>query len=162
MLSPDYFYTSVHAVPYGELHSRGIRGLIFDVDNTLTAFDSPLPDEKTAALIARLQGMGFSLSLVTNNTGRRIREFNSGMQLPAVANALKPFTRGIRRAMREMGTTHTNSAIIGDQLFSDIWGGKRAGITTILVEPITRRDFWFVHIKRFFEQFLLKGRTPIK
>ena len=156
MLNPDYYYDSVFLIPYDELWNKKIRGLIFDIDNTLTAFDQKLPPAKVVALLKRLERMGFKICLVTNNTGNRLRGFNEHMNLPGIANALKPLTRGIRQAMQLMRTRPEHTAIIGDQLLSDVWAGKNARIATILVKPITDRDFWFVHIKRMIERRLLK------
>ena len=156
MLTPDYYYDSVFLIPYEELWNKKIRGLIFDIDNTLTAFDEKLPPAKIVALLKRLEGMGFKICFVTNNTNKRLRGFNEHMKLPGIANAIKPLTRGIRRAMAIMGTGSAHTVIIGDQLLSDIWAGKNARITTILVKPITERDFFFVRAKRLIERFLLR------
>jgi len=156
MLKPDYYYDSVFEIPYGELHAKGIRGLIFDIDNTLTRFDEDLPPPKIAALLTRLNKMGFKVCLLTNNTNGRLNRFNRNIQLMGIANALKPFTWGIRKAMRLMSVDKNQTVIIGDQLLADVWGGKKAGIGTILVKPITEKDFWFVKIKRIIERRMLQ------
>ena len=160
MLKPDYYFESVFTVPYEELWQKGIRGLIFDVDNTLTLFDQKGPPPKTTALLKRLQGMGFAICLVTNNTGKRLGHFNEHLGLPGIANALKPLTRGVRAAMEKMSTKPANTAIIGDQLLSDIWAGKNARITTVLVKPLSTRDFYWVRLKRFIERILLRNVKP--
>lgn len=156
MLTPDYYYNSVFEIPYKRLHEKKIRGLIFDVDNTLTPFHQKLPPAKVVALMKHLQKMGFEICLLTNNTTTRLNGFNAEMKLNGIANGLKPFTRGIRRAMSIMGTAKAETVIIGDQLLSDIWGGKNAGITTIMVKPITEKDFFFVRFKRIIENFMLR------
>ena len=156
MLTPDYYYDSVHEIPYEEFWKEGLRGLIFDIDNTLTAFDQKLPSEEIVDLINRLQRMGYKLCLVTNNTNRRLTSFNEHMQLPGIANALKPLTRGLCQAMEKMSTQPYQTAIIGDQLLSDIWGGRNARITTIMVRPLTERDFLFVRAKRLIERLMLR------
>jgi HAD superfamily phosphatase (TIGR01668 family) len=156
MITPDYYYDSVFLIPYEELWGKNIRGLIFDIDNTLTAFDEKLPPAKIVALLNKLERMGYKICFVTNNTNKRLRNFNEHMKLPGIANATKPLTRGIRRAMGMMGTSPQQTAIIGDQLLSDIWGGRNARITTILVKPITERDFLFVRIKRRIERRMMR------
>ena len=160
MLKPDYYFESVFTVPYEELWQNGIRGLIFDVDNTLTVFDQKGPPPKTVALLRRLESMGFAVSLVTNNTGTRLGHFNEHLKLPGVANALKPLTRGVRAAMQKMSTKPASTAIIGDQLLSDIWAGKNARITTVLVKPLSDRDFFFVRMKRLIERIILRDVKP--
>ena len=156
MLEPDYYFESVFEIPYEKFLEKNIRGLIFDIDNTLTAFDEAGPSAKTAELLQNLQGMGFKLCLLTNNTNRRLGSFNRDLKLPGFANALKPFAIGIKKAINQMEVETGQTAIIGDQLLTDIWAGKNAGIATILVKPITQRDFAFVRIKRIIENHLLK------
>jgi len=156
MLAPDYYYESVFQIPYDELFKKNIRGLIFDIDNTLTRFDEKHPPAKIVALLKKLERMGFRICLCTNNTNKRLLSFSENLNYPGIANAIKPLARGLRYAMKTMGTSPTNTAIIGDQLLSDIWAGKNAKITTILVKPITDKDFFFVKIKRVVERFMLK------
>jgi len=156
MITPDYYYESVFAIPYKELWEKKKRGLIFDIDNTLAPFYDKLPPPKIVALMKHLEKMGFKVCLLTNNTTSRLTGFNSDMKLSGFANALKPLTRGIRKAMDVMGTNKKQTVIIGDQLLSDIWGGKNAGITTILVKPITEKDFFFVKFKRHIERIMLR------
>jgi len=156
MLAPDYFFDSVYDIPYQKLYNENFRGLVFDVDNTLTAYDEALPPAKAVALIKRLQHMGFKIFLLTNNTHERLKSFNVQLQLPGLGYALKPLPRGLRKAMRAMGTTPSSTVMIGDQLLSDVWAGKNARVTTILVKPITEKDFAFVRVKRVIEKRLLR------
>jgi HAD superfamily phosphatase (TIGR01668 family) len=156
MLTPDFYYDSVFHIPYEELWSKNIRGIIFDIDNTLTRFDEKQPSAKIAALLKKLERMGFRLCLVTNNTNKRLGHFNEHLNLPGIANAIKPLTRGIRYAMETMGTKPAHTVIVGDQLLSDVWAGKNAKITTIMVKPISEKDFWFVKIKRLAERAILR------
>ena len=156
MLEPDYYFESVFDIPYDKLREKNIIGLIFDIDNTLTAFDEEKPKDETVKLLQRLQDMGFKLCLLTNNTNRRLSGFNQDLKLPGFASALKPFTSGIKKAIKEMEVTPCQTAIVGDQLLTDIWAGKNAGIATILVKPITQRDFAFVRFKRLIENRMLK------
>ena len=156
MLEPDYYFESVYEIPFGKLWEKGIRGFIFDIDNTLTAYDEKGPSTEATELLLRLHDMGFRLCLLTNNTKRRLASFNQDLGLPGFANALKPFTFGIKKAINDMELNSSQIAIIGDQLLTDIWAGKNAGLTTILVKPITQRDFVFVKFKRIIEKRMLK------
>ena len=156
-LKPDYYFDNIFQIPYDELWQNKIRGLIFDIDNTLAAYEDNHPPPKIVALIKRLQRMGFSVCLLTNNTNRRLERFVKPLELTGVANAAKPLTRGIRKSMKQMGTKPPHTAIIGDQLLSDIWAGKNAGITTVLVKPLSDKDFFFVRFKRMIEGRLLRS-----
>jgi len=154
-LTPDYYVDTVLDVPYETLWKNNIRGLIYDLDNTLAHYDKPQTPAKIAALLKRLDKMGFRICLLTNNTRGRLAKFDH-LGLDGIANALKPFTQGVYRAMKKMGTNRAQTAIIGDQLFSDVWAGKNARITTVLVKPLTQKDFFFVKFKRIFEQWFLR------
>ena len=156
MLKPDYYYDSVFQIPYDELWRNKIRGLIFDIDNTLAAYEDKHPPAKIVALIKRLQRMGFCVYLLTNNTNKRLQCFDKSLGLKGIANAIKPFSRGVRKAMKDMGTQPRHTAIIGDQLLSDVWAGKNAGIVTVLVKPLSDKDMFYVRFKRMVERRLLK------
>ena len=156
MLYPDYYYESIFIIPYQELLDKSIRGLIFDVDNTLVPFDTTRPPAKIKTLLHRLQRMGFTVCLLSNNTKKRVGVFNEDLQVTAIHSAMKPLSRGINRAIKQMGTRREETVIIGDQLFSDVWGGKNAKITTIMVKPISKKDFRSVKIKRIFERMVMK------
>ena len=153
---PDYYLDDVFLVPYEELWKKRIRGLIFDLDNTLAPYADKRPSAKVVALVKRLQRMGFRICLLTNNTNKRLDLFSGPLGLFGIANALKPFTRGVRQAMKHMGTKPGHTAIIGDQLLSDVWAGKNARITTILVKPLSEKDLIFVKFKRMLEGRLLR------
>ncbi|MCL1862603.1 MAG: YqeG family HAD IIIA-type phosphatase [Defluviitaleaceae bacterium] len=155
-LTPDYYYESVFLIPYDELWKNNIRGIIFDIDNTLTRFDEKEPSAKIVGLLNKLERMGFRICLVTNNTNRRLHRFSEKLSLPGIANAIKPLTRGLHYAMQTMGTKPENTVIVGDQVLSDIWAGKNARIKTILVKPISENDFWFVKAKRIIERKILR------
>jgi HAD superfamily phosphatase (TIGR01668 family) len=152
---PDYYYESVFTVPYNDLRKQNIRGLIFDLDNTLALYTESRPTAKVSSLIKRLQRMGFVVSLLTNNVKKRADTFNEKMHLTAVHGGLKPFATGVRRAMAAMGTTPEETVMIGDQLLADVWAGKNAKITTILVKPMGK-DVITVRWKRGIERLMLK------
>ncbi len=152
---PDYYYETVFAIPYSDLYRKNFRGIIFDLDNTLIPYSESRPSAKVTSLIGRLRRMGFSISLLTNNTKKRAEKFNEKLKLPSFHGGLKPFTGGLRRAMEAMGTKPEETVIIGDQLLADVWAGKNAKITTILVKPIGK-DVLTVKWKRGIERWMLR------
>jgi len=156
MLAPDYYYESVFDIPYKDLWKQKIRGIIFDIDNTLVGYEHKNAPPKIVALINNLRRMGFSVCLLTNNTNNRLTRFNEDLALDGFANAFKPLARGVRQAMEKMGTQPEHTAIVGDQLLTDIWAGRNAHITTILVKPLTEKDFILVKAKRLVERALLR------
>ncbi len=153
---PDLFYKSVHEIDFEALRKRRIRGLVFDIDNTLSPYFVQSPPEEVVKLLRRLTASGFQVCLLSNNKIDRINSYNSGLKLPAVSKARKPFLRGIKKALRLMGTNSTETAIIGDQIFTDILCGKRMHILTILIKPISERDEFTVRLKRAPEKYVLE------
>lgn len=156
MLKPDFYFDSIFQVPYDRLYEQGIRGLIYDIDNTLASHADLRPPGKIVSLVKQLQEMGFRVGLLSNNTSRRLSVFNETMKLPGASRAAKPFATSLMRLMKQMDIEQQQAAIIGDQLFADVWCGKKAGITTVLVKPITEKEVITVRIKRGLERRFLK------
>ena len=119
------------------LQRRGIRLLLADLDNTLVPYGVPLPDEKLKAWRDDLTAHGVTLFVLSNNRHEpRPRTFAQGLEVPYIGHAGKPKTPSFFKAMEQMGVTPAETAIVGDQVFTDVLGGNRAGVTTILVKPI--------------------------
>ena len=119
------------------LARRGIRLLLADLDNTLVPYGVPEPDDRVRAWTAELAEHGVTLFVLSNNRhpGRPER-FSQALGVPFIGHAGKPKPRSFYRAMEQMGCTAEQTAIVGDQIFTDILGGRNAGIFTLLVEPI--------------------------
>ena len=119
------------------LARQGIRLLLADLDNTLVPYGVPLPDERLKAWRDDLAAHGVTLFVLSNNRHEsRPRIFSEGLEVPYIGHAGKPKTPSFHQAMEQMGVTKEQTAIIGDQVFTDVLGGNRAGVTTILVRPI--------------------------
>ena len=119
------------------LKRRGIRLLLADLDNTLVPYGVPLPDDRLKAWRDELAAHGVALFLLSNNPPEsRPPLFSGGLGVPHIRPARKPKSPSFYKAMERMGAEKGQTAIVGDQVFTDILGGNRAGISTILVEPI--------------------------
>ncbi len=153
---PNLFFPSVFDIPYDQLmKEKGIQALVFDIDNTLVPFDIETPTLEILGLMADLGAKGFKIGLLSNNHEARVAGFNIQLNLPFVAQAKKPTGKGLRKAMALLGCNPTNTAMIGDQLFTDVWGGNRQGLLTVLVHPVSERDEWTVRLKRSTEKWVL-------
>ena len=119
------------------LERRGFKLLLADLDNTLVPYGVPLPDDKLKAWRDDLATHGVGLFILSNNRHEaRPRTFAEGLGVPYIGHAGKPKTPSFMKAMERMGVTEDQTAIVGDQVFTDVLGGNRAGVSTILVEPI--------------------------
>ena len=123
------------------LATRGVRGVMLDLDNTLTPWRSLEVPAETREWLERLRRTGLRACLLTNAAGdHRVRPVAESLELPWIVRALKPLPAGFRRAMTLLQTTPETTAMIGDQVFTDIFGGNRLGLYTILVEPLSPRE----------------------
>ena len=145
---PDEYVASTYKIPFEKLYEEGYRGVIFDIDNTLVPHGAPA-DERAKKLFARLREIGFESCLISNNQEPRVKMFNEEIQTRYIYNAHKPSTKNYIRAMEEMGTDKGNTVFVGDQLFTDVWGAKRAGIHNILVKPIHPKEEIQIVLKRY-------------
>lgn len=151
---PDDYQASTYVIPFEKLYEEGYRGLIFDIDNTLVPHGAPA-DARAKKLFARLKTLGFDCCLISNNQEPRVKMFNEEIQVHYIFNAHKPSTRNYVKGMELMGTTVKNTVFIGDQLFTDVWGAKRAGIRNILVKPIHPKEEIQIVLKRYLEKIVL-------
>lgn len=153
---PDIYIRSVYELPLEELKARGIRGLAFDIDNTVAPFDVAEPEESIVELFAYLRREGFRLCILSNNSRERVRLFNRRLRALAVHKAGKPGVRKLRRALEKMGVAPEEAAMVGDQVFTDMWCGHRAGLLCIMTAPICGRDQLVTKVKRGAERQVMK------
>ncbi|MCI8797297.1 MAG: YqeG family HAD IIIA-type phosphatase [Dorea sp.] len=154
MFFPDEYVASTYIIDFEKLYEKGIRGLIFDIDNTLVPHGDPA-DQRAVDLFERLKAIGFECCLISNNQEPRVRMFNEKIQVNYVYNAHKPSVKNYFKAMGIMGTDQSNTVFIGDQLFTDVWGAKRSGIHNILVKPIYPKEEIQIVLKRYLEKVVL-------
>ena len=151
---PDEYVASTYVIPFEQLYEQGYRGVIFDIDNTLVPHGAPA-DERARKLFQRLSDIGFATCLISNNQEGRVKMFNRDIGTRYIYNAHKPSTKNYIRAMEMMGTDRGNTLFVGDQLFTDVWGAKRAGIHNILVKPIYPKEEIQIVLKRYLERIVL-------
>ena len=159
-LYPRYYYKRIYNIPLPLLQEKGVRCLILDVDNTLTTHDNPVPSAGVKAWLEKVRQSGIQTVILSNNSAGRVASFADILGLPYVSEGKKPLTSGFRRCARRFGVLPEECAVIGDQLFTDIWGGNRFGCLTILVEPIQPEAMWFFRLKRRMERRLLRQIGP--
>ena len=160
LLSPDLYYSSLLAVDLDDLEARGIRAIILDLDNTILPRDTGVLDD-WARHWARDARRRFKLCIVTNNTAAYPAAIARELDVGIVSRALKPTPIGLRRAMRMLQAVPGETAVIGDQLFTDVLGGNLAGLTTVLVDPLVRYDLPHTLVLRRLTGRVMAGRRPL-
>ncbi len=154
---PHRMVDSVTHITTDDLKARGVEGIILDLDNTLVLWQKEEMTEEVLAWLEALQAEGFKLCILSNSIlSKRSERIAARLGCPNVRKARKPSRSGFHRAMAAMGTTPATTAIIGDQMFTDIWGGNRVGLYTIMVKPIHPREFVYTrYVSRPLERLLL-------
>lgn len=136
-LIPWQWYSSIYQLDLAALADRGITLLLADLDNTLIPYGESLPNQRLVEWEAQLRRHGIQLFILSNSRKpNRVGRFAQALGVPFQGHSGKPRRGGYLRAMEKMGRTRAETAMIGDQIFTDIWGGNRAGVSTLLVDPI--------------------------
>ncbi len=151
---PDEYMDSAYQIEFARLYQEGYRGVIFDIDNTLVPHGAPA-DEQAKALFSQLKELGYQCCLLSNNKEPRVKMFNDEVRVQYIFKAGKPKVSGYERAMELMGTDKGNTLFVGDQIFTDVYGAKRAGLRTILTRPIHPKEEIKIVLKRYLEKVVL-------
>jgi hypothetical protein len=161
LLRPDYQFTHVQEITVAFLREKKIRGVICDLDNTLVPWHSEEAPEAVQRWIDILQDASIAICIASNTHNlRRLSRITEKLNIVSVSeNARKPSTYGLERAISQMGVEKQETAMIGDQLFTDMVAGNRLGIVTILINPLSSHEFIGTRlISRPAERLFLRGR----
>ena len=151
---PSTECNSTYDIDFQRMYDLGYRGIIFDIDNTLVPHGAPA-DEKAIALFEKLREIGFQTLLLSNNKEPRVKSFCEQVGSDYIFKAGKPKKTGYEKAMERMGTTKETTFFVGDQLFTDVWGAKRTGLYSVLVQPIHPKEEIQIVLKRYLERIVL-------
>ncbi|MDS1030053.1 YqeG family HAD IIIA-type phosphatase [Bacillota bacterium LX-D] len=156
-LKPRLHVKTLLQIPLQEIVSKGINGLIIDLDNTITEWNSPKLRKEFIEWFKLLSAYNIKACIASNNNKERVEQIGISLGIPAIYKACKPRKRAFRKAIRIMGTDIKSTAVIGDQLFTDILGGNRLGLYTILVTPLNSKEFLVTRMVRKVEHLFLKA-----
>ena len=150
---PDVYKKSIYDIDYKKLNSMGIKCLLFDLDNTIIIGEKK-PSKKIIDLIEGLKNIGFRVIIFSNARKKRVEPFKEILEIDCSAKSRKPFKKKFKKVIKDYRYSESEIALIGDQLITDILGGNRVGIYTILVDRISGKEFIFTKINRFFERII--------
>lgn len=153
-LIPNIIYNDFNKIDFKALFLKGINALVIDIDNTLVADHISKPDERLKKKLLKLKEDGFNICLVSNSNMYRVKLFNEELEFCYIYKAWKPMPRAFKRAMKLLGSNISNTAMVGDQIFTDIYGGNKLGMYTVLTKPINKRENFFVVLKRLPERIV--------
>jgi len=156
LLAPDACYASLYEVDLEDLAARGIRALILDLDNTLAEYGNATVPARTREWVQEAQRRGFRVCITSNARPARVKAFADSLGIPGIAYAIKPRRRSFRKALRLLGTAPEQTAVIGDQVFTDVLGGNRMGMFTVLVNPLSTAELGTTRLMRRLERRVLR------
>jgi hypothetical protein len=156
-LYPTQYIQSIFNLDCEEMKKRNKKGIIFDIDNTLVPYDVKEPTQEIIDYFCSLKEKGFKITLMSNNTEDRVLKFNEKLKVLAIHKSKKPSIRSFKRALKLMALEKDEVVIVGDQVFTDVYGGNKAGIETILVRPVSDKDEWITKIKRGIERKVIES-----
>ncbi len=157
MIRPTFIRDNVFDVDYAALLCRGVKNIIFDIDNTLITYDEDVANDRVRKLIGELSEKGFKMFILSNGHSERAKRFADDLGLIFRGDALKPLKRGYKGLKKAYGVCPHETVMIGDQLFTDIWGANRFKCLSVLVTPIkTSNEPGFVKFKRKLEKLMMK------
>lgn len=155
-LYPHMYVDSLFDIPLDELAAAGLRAFIFDLDNTITEWNSQELRAEVEAWFGIIRERGFKACILSNNGEQRILQIAQRLGIPFIHQARKPLRRSFLQAVALMEVNTSEVAVIGDQIFTDVLGGNRAGLYTILVKPLAGKEFYGTKISRAMEYFVLR------
>lgn len=153
---PDIYQKSIYTINYDSLYSRGIRCLLIDLDNTIVPVTMKKPTKKNKELFDDLKAKGFKIIIFSNSNKLRVKAFKEELDVDCCAYASKPFKKKYLKIMKTYGFKEPEIACIGDQLLTDIKGGNKLGLTTILVNPVGTKEKFVTNINRYIEKKILR------
>lgn len=157
ILKPNQVEDSIYDINLEALWSLGYHHMIIDVDNTITAWNQHQVNPTIKEWVSKAKATGFNICLLSNNSQLKVQKFASELGIIAAPKGGKPLAKAFQSALTALQGTANNTLVVGDQIFTDILGGNRTGLYTILVEPIDRNEFIGTRFTRIIER-IITGR----
>lgn len=160
MAIPDYFVETVLDINLDLLRERGINTLLLDLDNTVLPRDKDEIPEDIAEWMRSLPEKGFKVCLLSNNWHGRIQEVAGEFGYELVSKAVKPLPPAFLMALKRIGAQPRETAMVGDQFFTDVLGASFLTMTTVMVRPLSQQDLTHTLMLRKLERLIMGDRQP--
>ncbi|ANZ33232.1 YqeG family HAD IIIA-type phosphatase [Staphylococcus carnosus] len=152
---PNAYIQNIHQINFDELAQSGIRGVITDLDNTLVGWDEADPTPAVIHWFNKLNELNIKVTVVSNNHQKRVASFCTPLNVDYIFEARKPMGKSFKRACEHMDLKPEETVVIGDQMMTDVIGGNRRGMYTIMVVPVKKTDGFITKFNRLIERRLL-------
>ena len=147
---------NIYEIDYDVLLSRGIKCLIFDLDNTLVTILETVPREETKELFKMLKEKGFKIFIASNSIKVRVKPFHEELKVDFIYSVKKPHTEKIAELIKSTKYGLDEIAMIGDSMMDDVVCGNTIGVTTILLDQISKKEYPLAKIRRLKEKKIQK------
>lgn len=155
-IQPNAYLNSVQDITIEFLQKNKIYALILDVDNTLIDYYKNLSEE-TIEWAKKLKNYGIKMYILSNtNKKDKVETVSKKLMVPYELFAKKPSKKGFLKIQKQLDIPPENIAVVGDQIFTDVIGGNRSKMFTILVDPVSQKDYWYTAWKRPMENKIKK------
>ena len=159
IFTPNLYLHRITYLTPERLQKYHIRGIILDVDNTLTHHGSQEVTQEVLDWLSLMKQHKLKLTIASNNYDKRVKPFAQRLGLDYIAMSCKPMTFAFTKACKKFNLPKNEVALVGDQIYTDILGGNLKGLFTVLVEPFEVESGRFFQIKRKLERFHLRHCT---
>lgn len=156
-LKPEYFVDTIYDIDFKVLRKAGINTILLDIDNTIVPFKTTIPNKSVVEWVELVKKEGFKICLVSNCYPRRAHIISGALDLPVIYMAKKPFKIGVVAGLKLVNSKSSEAIMVGDQIFTDVFAASLAGVKSILVEPMTKSDFFMTKIYRILEYFVKRN-----
>lgn len=149
---PTYRANSIFEIPVSFYAEHGIKVVLSDLDNTLDDYRVKTPSPRTQELVKNLKEAGIDFYIASNNTSKRVSLYGKELGITVFSGLMKPFSGPLKKLIEKQGFKKEEVVLIGDQVLTDVKAGNKAGIMTILTEPISEGDIIWTRFNRIFEK----------
>ena len=139
---PDHIFPKITDISPEFLCQHGLTLLLTDFDNTMLPYTTDIPPQELLDWISGMKTAGITLCIVSNSRKQRVPSFSAQYSIDCITGASKPGTRGVREAMRRFGVKKSQTALVGDQIYTDVLCAKLSGVTALAVKSIHNHNIW--------------------
>lgn len=154
---PDIYAQSIYRINYDKLKKNGIKLVVFDLDNTIAPVDVKVSSKETFDLMLKIKEIGLKPIIMSNSKKERVEPFRNHLEIDSCYFSLKPLKKNYKKIMRVYNLKNEEIACVGDQILTDILGANKMGMTSILVNPISKKDGKFTIINRKIEKIIMNN-----
>lgn len=153
---PSYLADSIYEIPVSFFLEHNIKNVLSDLDNTLDSVKTKSPGEKAFELKKRLEEAGITIYIASNNTSKRVKRYSEELGVKALSGLRKPFASKLKKILVREGFKKEETCLIGDQIMTDCIAANKAGIMSILTDPLVKIDPIWTKLNRLLEKRLRK------